>query len=59
MTGDMPWESFKNIYTEAWKRGAKGCATFNADGKRAGMLIAKEDEAVSCAIGPDGKKDCG
>jgi ribonucleoside-diphosphate reductase alpha chain len=59
MTGAMPWEDFKGIYLEAWKRGAKGCATFNSDGKRAGMLVAKEDQAVSCTIGPDGKKDCG
>ena len=36
--GSMPWEDFKGIYMSAYKGGAKGCTTFNKDGKRAGLF---------------------
>lgn len=34
----MPWEDFKGIYLSAYEGGAKGCTTFNKDGKRAGLF---------------------
>ena len=36
--GSMPWEDFKGIYDRAYELGAKGCTTFNKDGKRAGLF---------------------
>lgn len=56
---DMDWEDFKNIYIKAWKRGAKGCTTFNSGGKRMGILNTSEDAQVACYIDPEtGKKEC-
>ena len=40
VSGNMPWEDFKALYETAWKNGAKGCTTFNADGKRMALLMA-------------------
>jgi ribonucleoside-diphosphate reductase alpha chain len=37
---NTPWEDFKNVYVQAWERGAKGCTTFNVGGKRMGILKA-------------------
>lgn len=34
----MPWDDFKGIYLAAYEAGAKGCTTFNKDGKRAGVF---------------------
>jgi ribonucleoside-diphosphate reductase alpha chain len=36
--GRMAWSAFKQIYVDAWQGGAKGCAVFNKDGKRFGLL---------------------
>lgn len=36
--GSMPWDDFKAIYDRAYEGGAKGCTTFNKDGKRAGLF---------------------
>lgn len=36
--GDIAWDDFKNIYLDAWRRGAKGCTTFNKEGKRIALL---------------------
>lgn len=36
--GSMPWDDFKGIYLDAYERGAKGCTTFNEDGKRKGLF---------------------
>ena len=55
------WEAFKQIYMTAWKEGAKGCTTFNPNGKRFGILNeVKEDEKVeACYIDPNtGNKTC-
>lgn len=41
MDGSMPWEDFKALYMDAWKGGAKGCTTFNSDGKRMALLTGK------------------
>jgi ribonucleoside-diphosphate reductase alpha chain len=40
---DVTWDDFKNVYAVAWREGAKSCSTFRADGKRSGVLKAKED----------------
>jgi len=65
--GDVEWEAFKQIYVDAYKGGAKGCTTFRMDGKRAGILVAKEPpkvadevgEGMSCRIdGTTGRREC-
>lgn len=61
VTGDMPWEDFKAIYMDAWIQGAKGCTTFNSDGKRGAVLSTVEDdeEAKSCRIDEaSGRREC-
>lgn len=59
MTGEMPWEDFKNIYRRAWEGGAKGCTTFNKDGKRMALLTESKEEALVCAIDAEtGQRDC-
>jgi len=34
----LGWEAFKGVYLMAYEKGAKGCTTFNRDGKRAGLF---------------------
>jgi ribonucleoside-diphosphate reductase alpha chain len=67
MTSAMPWQDFKELYSKAWELGCKGCATFNADGKRMALLVAKDEASgpgeadVSCLV-PDpstGQVECG
>jgi ribonucleoside-diphosphate reductase alpha chain len=41
---DVSFDDFKDIYTKAWRGGAKGCTTFRAAGKRMGILMATKDE---------------
>lgn len=60
---NMAWADFKKIYEDAWKAGAKGCTTFNADGKRFALLTPTEEikaspAELSCEIGPDGQRSC-
>jgi ribonucleoside-diphosphate reductase alpha chain len=38
MDSSMPWDDFKGIYLSAYEGGAKGCTTFNKNGKRAGLF---------------------
>lgn len=66
--GRMPRDQFAGLYIQAWERGAKGCTTFNSDGKRMGILMAKpakadEPEVVegaACAFDPaTGQRECG
>lgn len=65
MTSAMPWQDFKDLYRQAWELGCKGCATFNSDGKRGALLVAKDEgtneSAVSCLIADPqtGQRDCG
>jgi len=58
----VTWDEFKKIYLEAYHGGAKGCTTFRAAGKRAGILVAKQDdpdEGKSCKIDPvTGRREC-
>ena len=66
----MTFEDFKGLYLRAYKGGAKGCTTFNVNGKRAGILSSKEDGAAddneivvdagaACFYDPDtGERSC-
>lgn len=46
----MSWEDFKGIYDRAWQMGCKGITTFNADGKRGGVIVTKDkDKPVEAA----------
>lgn len=50
---NCPWDDFKELYMDAWKGGAKGCATYTSGGKREGLLEAKslaDCEGGSCAV---------
>ena len=41
---EVDYESFKDIYTQAWEEGVKGATTFRLSGKRFGVLQAVEEE---------------
>lgn len=62
--GSVSWEDFKQVYVKAYEGGAKGCTTFRTDGKRMGILVAKENEEkqpqeLSCSIDPaTGRRSC-
>jgi len=45
----VDYDSFKQVYVNAWKGGAKGCTTFRIDGKRFGIFneTVEEKEKVS------------
>lgn len=63
MDGTVPWDKFKNIYKRAWEGGAKGCTTFNKDGKRFALLTAPAtddaQESESCKIDlVTGRREC-
>ena len=58
MDGKMPWEDFKKLYRDAWAGGAKGCTTFNKDGKRAGILKDVDQAGSACTIDQNGRKSC-
>lgn len=57
---DMPWADFKELYMDAWRRGCKGCTTFNPGGKRFGILRAPSPkEGAACGLDPTtGKGTC-
>lgn len=56
---DMPWADFKQLYQTAWEMGCKGITTFNAGGKRMGILKKTEEEPTSCEFDPQtGRKNC-
>lgn len=58
----VSFDEFKNIYTQAYLGGAKGCTTFNVNGKRYGILKSDEKvikEGAACFIDPEtGIKEC-
>lgn len=60
VSGDMPWEDFKNLYRKAWAGGAKGCTTFNKDGKRAGILKDTDENLgeLTCTVDANGRRSC-
>jgi len=55
---DTPWDDFKALYVEAWKRGCKGITTYQVGGKRAG-IIKSTDDGAACKIDlATGRKEC-
>lgn len=61
--GKVSFEDFCNLYLQAYKGGAKGCTTFNMNGKRAGILTSMDEEEENtegaCFIDPEtGLKTC-
>lgn len=44
---EVTFDQFKDIYLRAYDGGAKGCTTFRADGKRLGILVAKDSVGES------------
>jgi len=62
VTGDLDWKEFQSIYFDAWKMGCRGCTTFNASGKRYGVLNETENDdekGKACYIDmTTGQKEC-
>lgn len=58
--GTLSFSEFKELYLLAYKGGAKGCTTFNANGKRAGIYIHTEaEQGGACTTDPDtGLRTC-
>jgi len=57
---NVTFEDFKDVYMQAYDRGAKGCTTFRAAGKRFGILNAVQDEeGTACYVDPEsGNRTC-
>jgi len=59
--GQVSFDDFKALYLQAYQGGAKGCTTFNKNGKRFGIFIPEEQEAgeAGCDIDPNtGARSC-
>jgi ribonucleoside-diphosphate reductase alpha chain len=59
--GTVSFDRFKKLYLSAYKNGAKGCTTFNKNGKRFGIITEKLDDAGEggCTIDPEtGARTC-
>jgi ribonucleoside-diphosphate reductase alpha chain len=59
--GTVSFNGFKKLYLQAYKGGAKGCTTFNKNGKRFGIIKEKlsEETEGGCVIDPEtGAKTC-
>ena len=61
--GAVTFDEFKDLYRLAYDGGAKGCTTFNVNGKRLGILEAKTDDVpeveASCGIDQaTGRREC-
>jgi ribonucleoside-diphosphate reductase alpha chain len=55
----MDWESFKQIYMDAWRAGCKGITTFQDGGKRMGILKAEPEEGEACRYDAEtGSRTC-
>ena len=50
--GQITYDEFKGLYLKAYKGGAKGCTTFNLNGKKFGILAIDSDENAACRIDP-------
>jgi len=40
---DCPFDAFRNLYLEAWKRGLKGCTTFRPNPVTGSVLVGADD----------------
>lgn len=64
--GSVPFEEFKELYLRAYRNGAKGCTTFNINGKRFGIFKTEDSEqqepepqAEACTFDPEtGARSC-
>ncbi len=60
--GTVSFERFKDLYMRAYEGGAKGCTTFNKNGKRFGILKEVKDEVeegAACTFDPEtGTRTC-
>lgn len=71
--GSMPWADFSGIYLAAYEGGAKGCTTYNKDGRRKGLFVEEpepvdlpfpsvmdtEMQGEACEIDPaTGRRNC-
>lgn len=57
LSNQITFEQFKQLYWMAWEGGAKGCTTFNINGRRFGIMKSSNDE--SCTINPvTGERSC-
>ena len=58
----LTYNEFQALYWRAYKGGAKGCTTFNRNGKRFGIfrpVSAQETEDAACFIDPTtGARSC-
>lgn len=46
--GAVSYDEFKDVYVKAWRGGAKGCTTYNKNGRRSAILTdAKDAEEVA------------
>lgn len=57
----VSFEEFKELYLRAWEGGAKGCTTFNKNGKLMGVRREAEsvgDDGAACVIDEFGRKSC-
>lgn len=50
--GQVTYKEFKDLYLQAYKGGAKGCTTFNLNGKRFGIMSVDSDENAACRVDP-------
>jgi ribonucleotide reductase alpha subunit len=58
--GEITFDEYKDLYLDAYKGDAKGCTTFNVNGKRAGIITERAPTQESCLINPaTGEKVCG
>jgi ribonucleoside-diphosphate reductase alpha chain len=48
----VSYSDFKKLYLRAWAGGAKGCTTFNINGKRVGIMKSADpsDEGAACVF---------
>ena len=59
--GTVSFAQFKKLYTQAYEGGAKGCTTFNKNGKRFGIITEPLDDKgeEGCTINPEtGARTC-
>lgn len=63
--GETSFADFKDVYVSAHKGGAKGCSTFNMNGKRMGIITERPSqetvkaEEQTCYVTEEGQKVCG
>ncbi len=58
---NTPWSDFKQVYVDAWEGGAKGCTTFNTEGKRMGIIKDADsaNDGETCRIdATTGRREC-